>query len=85
MTTKLTLKRGRGKVFPGANWKLAGDEKWTEHPLYVPNGRESLAGTRLIAGVEHAVFRCLDDEYMAQPFETCQLPDPKDWTEVLSK
>lgn len=82
---ELTLKRGRGLVFPGSNWKLVGDERWTEHPMYVPNGREALVGTRLIGGVEHAVFRCLDDEYMAQPFEVCQLPVPKDWNEVLSK
>lgn len=82
---KLTLKRGRGRVFPGSNWKLAGDERWAEHHLYVPNGMEKIVGSRPIGGVEHAVFRCLDDEYMAQPFEVCQLPDPKDWTEVLSK
>jgi hypothetical protein len=71
-------------VFPGSNWKLVGDAGWLEHPMYVPNGREKLVGTRLIDGKEHAVFKCLDGEYLAQPFEVCQLPDPKDWTEVLS-
>jgi hypothetical protein len=84
MTTGLTLKRGRGKVFPGANWKLVGDAGWAEHRLYVPSRREPLVGTRLIDGVEHAVFRCLDDEYMAQPVEVCRLPDPEDPTEVVS-
>ncbi len=80
----MTLKRGRGLCFGGENWKLAGEDKWREHRLYVPNGRERLYGTRTLRGREHAVFRCLDDEFLAQPSEICELPDPGDPMEVLS-
>jgi hypothetical protein len=81
---ELRLKRGFGMVFRGENWRLAGDARWERHPMYVPNGREPLAGTRQIGGVEHAVFRCLDDDFLAQPVAVCELPVPEDPLEILS-
>lgn len=81
---ELKLKRGWGKVFRGENWRLAGDGRWEDHPMYVPNGREPLAGTRLIGGRDFAVFRCLDDDFLAQPVSTCELPVSEDPLEVLS-
>jgi len=80
----VTLKRGRGLRFEGENWKLAGEGRWLEHRLYVPNGNEPLMGSRVLRGKEHTVFRCLDDDFFAQPSEICELPDPKDPLEVLS-
>ncbi len=79
-----TLKRGRGLSFEGENWRLAGEARWEEHRVYVPNGREKFLGVRALRGVEHAVFRCMNDDCLAQPSEICELPAPADPTEVLS-
>lgn len=80
----LTLKRGFGRVFGGENWRLAGDSKWAPHRLYVPSGEEPMAGTRGIDGVAHAVFRCKDGDFFAQPVATCEMLPPDDLLEVLS-
>jgi len=81
----MKLKRGRGLVFLGENWRLAGENRWAEHALYVPNGMEKHAGRRDLRGAPHEVFRCLDEDYLAQPSEICALPVPEDPLEVLSK
>ena len=74
----LTLKRGYGRCFNGENWKSVKDSKWVHHRVYVPYGEEPLHGTRLIDGVEHAVFRCRNDDFFAQPVALCELPPATD-------
>lgn len=83
MGQDLKLKRGYGRSFEGENWKLAKDDKWSHHRLYIPYGEEPFHGTRMIDGVEHAVFRCRNDDFFAQPVEICALPVPEDPMEVL--
>ncbi len=80
----LTLKRGFGRIFAGENWRLAGERKWTRTPRFVPTGNEPFQGTRLLDGAEHAVFRCSDDDFLAQLVSVCELPVPEDGLEVLS-
>jgi hypothetical protein len=82
---KLTLKRGSGRHFDGQNWKLAGDKQWVVQPLFVPHAleKEKHVGNRMIDGVEHAVYLCLNDEFFAQPVSICELPKPADMTEVM--
>jgi len=85
MSEKLTLKRGSGLSFDGENWKLASDSKWVKTPQIVPHSHriEEFMGTRMLLGVEHAVFRMLNDDYFAQPVDICRLPIPEDAMEVL--
>ena len=73
---KLTLKRGSGRTFDGENWKLVADGKWGVQILYVPHAleKEQHVGNRMIDGVDHAVFRCLNDEFFAQPVSVCEKP-----------
>jgi len=80
---ELKLKRGSGLAFDGENWKLAGDSKWEKQPLYVANGYEEFMGLRVLHGQEHAIFRCLNDTFFAQPTDICKLPVPSDPMEVL--
>jgi hypothetical protein len=79
----MSLKRGSYLHFDGENWKLAGDSKWTKRPLLVPNGMETFMGNRTLLGEEHSIFRCLNDEYAAQPSSICALPDSDDPMEVF--
>ncbi len=79
----LSLKRGSGRVFSGENWKLASESKWEYQKLYVPNGCEPYVGSRDIDGQEFSVFKCLDDDFFAQPTEICRLPEPKDPMEIV--
>ncbi len=80
---ELTLKRGSGRTFFGSNWNQVAEQKWEVQVLYVPNGREKYQGNRILDGVEHAVFICLDDGFFAQPVEICKLPKPVDLMEVV--
>lgn len=80
---ELILKRGSGRNFDGENWKLAAEKKWEVQELYVPNGKEQYMGNRAFDAVEHAVFRCLNDEFFAQPVHICELPKPEDPMEVI--
>ncbi len=79
----LTVKRGKVRLFCGANWKLVKDSGWLEHKMYVPN-LEIYVGNRAIDGVEHAVFQCKDGDYIAQPVAMCELPRPDDELENVS-
>jgi hypothetical protein len=82
---KLTLKRGSGRHFDGQNWKLVADQKWGVQVLFVPHAleKEKYVGNRMIDGVEHAVYQCLNDEFFAQPVSICELPKPDDMTEPM--
>jgi hypothetical protein len=82
----MTLKRGCGLTFTGENWKLAGDTKWERAPLYIPNAshQEQFMGTRLIKNKTYAVFKCLNDDFLAQPVNICELPVSKDDYAILS-
>lgn len=80
---KLSLKRGSGRVFSGDNWKLVSDSKWEYQKLYVPNGYEPYVGSRVIDGQEFSIFKCLDDDFFAQPIQICSLPEPKDPMEIV--
>lgn len=82
---KLTLKRGSGRHFDGQNWKLVADQKWGIQVLFVPHAleKEKYVGNRMIDGVEHAVYQCLNDEFFAQPVSICELPKPDDMTEPM--
>ena len=81
----LTLKRGSGRTFDGANWKLVADKKWEVNVLHIPHAleKEKHVGNRMIDGVDHAVFQCLDDQFFAQPVSICELPKPSDPIEVV--
>ena len=77
----LTLKRGSGLTFRGTNWKSVSDSAWEVQVLFIPGyppPKEAYQGNRLINGVEHAVFQCLNDDFLAQPVNICELPPPKD-------
>jgi len=79
----MTLKRGSYLHFSGENWKLTGDSKWKKMPRLVPNGMEQFMGVRQLFDKEHCVFKCLNDEFAAQPSSICELPVPKDHMLVL--
>jgi hypothetical protein len=80
---ELSLKRGSGLVFDGENWQTVSEKRWHWQPIYVPSQREVFVGRRQLAGQEFAVFRCLDDEFLAQPVNICELPIPEDPVEVV--
>ena len=58
---------GEVLAFGGQNWKLVKDSGWEYQRFYLANGMEKHVGTRILRGQEHNVFRCLNDEYVAQP------------------
>ena len=82
----LTLKRGSGRVFTGSNWKLASDKHWEVQLTFLPGSprpKEIHQGDRLIDGVMHSVWLCLNDEFFAQPLSICELPIPEDEMEIV--
>lgn len=82
---ELKLKRGYGRSFVGENWQLVGESKWTHHRHYLPNGREPFHGVRKLDGVDHAVFRCFNDDFFAQPVGLCEFSVPEDPMEVMAE
>jgi len=77
----LTLKRGSGRTFNGSNWQSVSDKTWEVQVLFIPGSpapKEEYLGNRLIDGTDFAVFKCLNDDFMAQPVSICELPLPKD-------
>jgi hypothetical protein len=81
----LTLKRGCGLCFGGTNWKSTGDSKWENQLVFIPSGHELFLGNKTIRGIEFSVFKCLNDEFIAQPTTICKLSMPEDTSLILCK
>ncbi len=94
-----TLKRGQGMSTEYKDWNSSRAEwvkwppsspagssvtDWEFLPVFVPNGKEQIVGVKKFFGEEYMVFKCLDDTFMAQPKNICELPNPSDLMKVLS-